>query len=56
MRPKVLVLPKAVGPRVAQAINSNAEALDDTIKQVRILTGILARGFFGRCKWLLFGR
>lgn len=59
MPPKVFVLPKAVGPRVAEAINQNAEALNDTIQQVRILTKLsepLARPFLGRLKWLFLGK
>lgn len=59
MPPKVFVLPKAVGPRVAEAINANAGALNDTIQQVRVLSALtapLARPLLGRLKWLLFGR
>lgn len=59
MPPKVFVLPKAVGPRVAEAINANAGALEDTIRQVQVLSTLtepLQRRFFGRLKWLLFGR
>lgn len=56
---KVLVLPKAAGPRLADAINNHAEAIEDTIQQVRVLTKLtepMARPFWGRLKWLLFGR
>lgn len=59
MPPKVFVLPKAVGPRVAEAMNANAEALEHTIKQVQVLSVLtqpLARPFFGRLKWLFLGR
>lgn len=59
MPPKVLVLPKAVGSRVAQAMNANAEALEATIKQVTVLSTLtepLQRPFLGRLRWLFLGR
>lgn len=59
MPPKVLVLPKAAGPRVAEAINSHATAIVALNTQVSILTTLtepMTRPFLGRLKWLFLGR
>lgn len=59
MPPKVLVLPKAAGPRVAEAINSHADAILALNAQVSLLTKLtepMMRPFLGRVKWVILGK
>lgn len=47
---------RAFGSDAVGAVNSHADAIKELNKQVGFLTAILARGFFGRLRWLLTGR